>query len=1057
MKCSILSLMAVLCALSADKSWSQSATENYVLTRTYKVKGASIESGTNYWGTPLQVQTQISYLDGLGKPKQTVIVSGNPNQKDLATATSYNSVFLPEKNYLPVSQTPADGTLKAVNTSYYNNVGTENVGSPTTFAWTQTIYDQSPLARKVEEKAPGIAADAKGRRMKYMVYSNDKHQSVVRYFLNANGSLNVSNVYADSTLTVLETRDENDKMVEEFTDRNGRVILKRVGGQEYTYYVYNEKGQLVYVLQPQFQEGNELLANKLNNFAFQYTYNAKGLVVSKRVPGQGTSILSYDDRDRLEYLVDAKSQRFYYKYDDLNRQTEAGTGMKGSSEKPFLKTKYDDYTGITTEFNNSVFNLTDDDHYIGSPKADSKKGLVTQITAKVLDGSSTETWINTVMFYDKKGRLVQKHRTIPQLGSQGREVVTYKLDFVGNILEERTEQFTNLVNYRLDKVFVYDHQNRLRRAKHTLYEVEGDVATVKKTYKHVANIYNEIGLLGKKFFHKPVPATSASTYMQELNYKYTPRSWVSGVTNNAGKRYQLALNYNVNGNISNFSWQTQGFAGSFGTISYDESNRISEASGPTYKEIGIKYDKNGNITKLKREGPATDDLTYNYNGNGNRLTEIVNSGGNSVGVKSGTSSFGYDNNGNLISDGNKGAVIAYNILNLPSQVSRSNPSRSVIYLYDGEGNKLQMDAVGSITVYASGFEYKTDGTLLRIGLEEGQLVRTNAGAYELNYYLQDHLGNVRMVLKEDGTVLQETEYYAFGLPIIKNGNATSNKYLFNGKEIQPEIGVFDFHARMYDASIGRSFQVDPLAENYYSWSPYGWVMNNPLKLRDPTGMFSTHTDENGVVVAVYDDGDLGVYKHEGDTKEAKASVAKEYSKKETSAGGEKMGESLHSLSFANQSVYNETGKVVEQSGMKIDFGSNRLTREVENIIRSSTSVVEYALKARSNHEWDLKSQVDNGSLLHGRYASPRDAGNFAAGAIAASSAMEPVVQFGFGAYNLTGNKIFPTAALTLATGLLTLAQPAVGMTAGYLIGRFGEDRLSQRSIDIGKRFINNRK
>jgi hypothetical protein len=57
--------------------------------------------------------------------------------------------------------------------------------------------------------------------------------------------------------------------------------------------------------------------------------------------------------------------------------------------------------------------------------------------------------------------------------------------------------------------------------------------------------------------------------------------------------------------------------------------------------------------------------------------------------------------------------------------------------------------------------------LRRIGLEEGQLVRTSSGSYEVHYYLRDHLGNVRMVLKEDGSVLQETEYYAFGLPIVK--------------------------------------------------------------------------------------------------------------------------------------------------------------------------------------------------------------------------------------------------------------------------------------------------
>lgn len=82
---------------------------------------------------------------------------------------------------------------------------------------------------------------------------------------------------------------------------------------------------------------------------------------------------------------------------------------------------------------------------------------------------------------------------------------------------------------------------------------------------------------------------------------------------------------------------------------------------------------------------------------------------------------------------------------------------------------------------------------------------------------------------------------------------------------------------------------------------------------------STHTDEQGNVVAVYDDGDNGVYKHEGNTKQAKNEVNKKYNSNNTDAGGKKMGESLHSLSFADQSLYNKTGEV-EAADIKIDFG-----------------------------------------------------------------------------------------------------------------------------------------
>ncbi|UTA66876.1 colicin E3/pyocin S6 family cytotoxin [Emticicia sp. 21SJ11W-3] len=45
-----------------------------------------------------------------------------------------------------------------------------------------------------------------------------------------------------------------------------------------------------------------------------------------------------------------------------------------------------------------------------------------------------------------------------------------------------------------------------------------------------------------------------------------------------------------------------------------------------------------------------------------------------------------------------------------------------------------------------------------------------------------------------------------------------------------------FGARTYNANIGRFDRVDPLADNYYSLSPYNYVGNNPVKNTDPTGM-----------------------------------------------------------------------------------------------------------------------------------------------------------------------------------------------------------------------------
>jgi RHS repeat-associated protein len=101
----------------------------------------------------------------------------------------------------------------------------------------------------------------------------------------------------------------------------------------------------------------------------------------------------------------------------------------------------------------------------------------------------------------------------------------------------------------------------------------------------------------------------------------------------------------------------------------------------------------------------------------------------------------------------------------------------------------------------------------------------------------DHLGNNRVAVKADGTVIQTNHYYPFGTAFAENTVAEQGRqpYKYNGKELDAMHGLnwYDYSARHKDD--WRFTTVDPLAEKYYSISPYAYCGNNPIKFIDKDG------------------------------------------------------------------------------------------------------------------------------------------------------------------------------------------------------------------------------
>ena len=823
--------------------YTPNASHSYI-TSIVPVMAQTTPDSLRYPGKAIH---SINYYDGLGRPEQIVQYGASPDgKKDCVSRTAYDRLGREHQQWLPsfVSRSfgyTSTNSLEGISATQYND----------RYAYNRMVYEDSPLERIIEHYGPGEAWQVGGHAVKSAYRFNQAADNCLFFTVDGtreNPVLVRKGFYSPNLLDVTRTTDEDGNRGEVFTDKEGYKVLERrflssiatTSASSDTYYVYDDYGNLCYVLPPMIN--GDISTDNLNKYAYRYRYDYRNRCVEKKLPGAEPVTYMYDFANQLTFSQDnnqkTKHLHTVYQYDLHGRMVmrgEANVAIDVSKHMisciPVSQVSdtdlYQEFPGtnyasnlystiqllpLTPEFN--IINYYDNydftrlkgfkDFNYYHFQSDIPRNLLTGRMVANISNSSERNY--ELHIYNQKSELTGSWL---QRFSGYNERINYTYSFTGKPKEKRCVYLTGKFGLLWEKMelkdvytYEYDSKDRLANVYHKLND--------RDSIKLAAYSYDVLGRLAAKTLHNSL----THTFYQ--NYKYDIHSWLTEIN---GSHFTQKLGYAntdnpcYNGNISRMEWGTREAEQYFFVLKkynyiYDGMDRLKSATysgampslANQYNEEVTKYDKNGNILGLKRNGKTRtgsygliDDLTFTLIGN--QLTAVNDAA--TATAYNGASDFkdgaklaveyAYDANGNLTKDLNKNITdIKYNCLNLPNRIIFADGS-AISYLYSADGTKLRTThKIGEITTTTDycGNVILENNRASKLLTEEGY-ISLNDDKY--HYYQKDHQGNIRVVVDQSGNTEEVNNYYPFGGIFESTGNVQTYKY--NGKELDTEKGL----------------------------------------------------------------------------------------------------------------------------------------------------------------------------------------------------------------------------------------------------------------------------
>lgn len=675
----ITSKVALSCALmhelfteeyiAGEQPLSYDANYRISVTPLDATSRISCNDGKISMSSGIRTQSTIQYHDGLGRDYESITISACPDKRDLVNFTQYSGLDRPTKYWLPISR-KTDGQPIS-ETDYIAEA--QSVYSDSR-SYYEVEYEKSALNRVAGKKKPG----EKWAQHAY-TYSYDTNTEIdnVRIYSISSGGLlggesgeylqTANTTYAPSSLTKITACDEDGMRLTTFYDKLGRKIMER-RSENITYYVYNDKGQLRYILP---HKAAQHLTNGTYNLeqeislienAYCYQYDERGNIIYKRLPGCEPQYLVYDRMNHLVLKQDA-NQRIHdkwtlYAYDSIGRNlysaeiqtTETHQSLinkfrnqwqvehysTGKQSNALGKTGYAISLMHSSDVKILIVNYYDTYDFLNRLSSDSKTalkyvhqegyGIIHNDATGLLTGTHIYSLeedcasVNTY-YYDYKGRIIQ-NKTLQISGACHCLYTEYNFD--GSIAKQLIEHSEGTQITTEHYRHTYDHAGRLTN---TLYQLNNkpEIVLCHYTYDNLGRMIQNTRHNYSDTLHYSYDLRNATTLIQSEHFS-EQLYYADSLENNMTACY--------NGNIS-ASKITHNKEEHQYTYTYDGMNRLTDthslvklSNSNTILKRNCEhmgYDILGNIVTLQRydEEKLVDDLMYSYVRGGNQVHSIT--------------------------------------------------------------------------------------------------------------------------------------------------------------------------------------------------------------------------------------------------------------------------------------------------------------------------------------------------------------------------------------------------------------------------------------------------